>query len=402
MLHDFLPVHRERDTGTGCDVANQSVCFLSEPRVSCISDILMAGSSLSCKLVGGWSDNEDDEEWVIDRMTLCYFDYSGNKKECLKVLGDTVTSKDLPLHVHDLNVSVHLKTGRSITIMVDLKKIVKPRSPQVKKVTFDHESNQAVIRIQTPYHKDYLKLDNLLFQLLIQSPGRTILQNFSSDTLKIDMQHLRKHTEYHVKVRALPVNGWQGTWSEWSETYSFFTPAGEEKQTYTLLLCFVVLLVVPLSVIFFWKNKIFTYMWPSIPHPKHTLVQICKPNKGLLLNFKPEVFSALKVEKMEKQPCEETLNAAAAADGAHSEFPGSSHSSDSSRSTTSVSTEELELSALLSRSSSDGEDALQSTSPSPVQVQPPEERAHTPQPERSGGGNEAEAYVTMSSFYQIK
>lgn len=124
--------------------------------------------------------------------------------------------------------------------------------------------------------------------------------------------------------------------------------------------------------------------------------------QGLLLNFKPEVFSALKVEKMEEQPCEETSIAAAAADGAHSEFPGSSHSSDSSRSATSVSTEELELSALLSRSSSDGEDALQSTSLSPVQVQPPEERAHTPQPEYSGGGNEAEAYVTMSSFYQIK
>ncbi|XP_049909826.1 interleukin-7 receptor subunit alpha [Epinephelus moara] len=383
-----------------------------EPRVSCTSDILMAGSSLTCKLVGGRSDSEDDEDEeadVIDRMTVCYFDWNGNKKEekCLKVPGDTVTSKDLRL-VLDFNVSVHLKSGRLITTMVDLKKIVKPRSPQVKNVTFDHESNQAVIRIQTPYHKDYLKLENQLFQLLIQSPDRTIPQNFSSDTLKIDMQHLRRHTVYHVKVRALPVKVWQGTWSDWSETYSFFTPAGENKQrdgrreTYTLLLCFVVLLVVPLSVIFFWKNKIFTYMWPSIPHPKHTLVQICKPNKGLLLNFKPEVFSALKVEKMEEQPCEETSIAAAAADGAHSEFPGSSHSSDSSRSTTSVSTEELELSALLSRSSSDGEDALQSTSLSPVQVQPPEERAHTPQPECSGGGNEAEAYVTMSSFYQIK
>lgn len=73
MLHDFLPAHRERDTGTGCDVANESVCFLSEPRVSCISDILMAGSSLTCKLVGGRSDSEDDEDEeadVIDGMTV--------------------------------------------------------------------------------------------------------------------------------------------------------------------------------------------------------------------------------------------------------------------------------------------------------------------------------------------
>ncbi len=130
--------------------------------------------------------------------------------------------------------------------------------------------------------------------------------------------------------------------------------------------------------------------------------------QGLLLNFKPEVFSALKVcpmEKTEEQPYEESepsIAAAAAADSTQSNHPCSTQSSDCSRSTTSVSTEELELSALLSRSSSDGEDSLQSTSQSPINVLQLGERPHTPPPERSSGGNEAEAYVTMSSFYQIK
>lgn len=118
--------------------------------------------------------------------------------------------------------------------------------------------------------------------------------------------------------------------------------------------------------------------------------------QGLLLNFKPEVISALKVEKSEEQVCEETEPSLAAA-GSYP--PCSTQSSDSSRSTTSASTEELELSALLSRGSSDGEDSLQSASPSPVQDL---ERPHTPQPEHGSGANEAEAYVTMSSFYQIK
>lgn len=125
--------------------------------------------------------------------------------------------------------------------------------------------------------------------------------------------------------------------------------------------------------------------------------------QGLLLNFKPEVFSALKVypmEKTEEQPCEETEPSIA--DSTQSNHPCSTQSSDCSRSTTSVSTEELELSALLSRSSSDGEDSLQSTSPSPINVLQLGERSHTPPPERNSGGNEAEAYVTMSSFYQIK
>lgn len=132
--------------------------------------------------------------------------------------------------------------------------------------------------------------------------------------------------------------------------------------------------------------------------------------QGLLLNFNPEEFSALKVcplEKAELRPCEEPeasvcpAAAAAAADSSQSSDPCSTQSSDC-RSTTSITTEELELSALLS--SSDGEDSLQSTSPSPVNVL-------QPRAEGSGGGNEPEvfgvsqqdeAYVTMSSFYQIK
>lgn len=126
------------------------------------------------------------------------------------------------------------------------------------------------------------------------------------------------------------------------------------------------------------------------------------------MNFNPEEFSALKVcplEKAELRPCEEpeaSVCPAAAADSCQSSDPCSTQSSDC-RSTTSVTTEELELSALLS--SSDGEDSLQSTSPSPVNVL--QLRAEG----SGGGGNEPEvfgvsqqdeAYVTMSSLYQIK
>lgn len=134
------------------------------------------------------------------------------------------------------------------------------------------------------------------------------------------------------------------------------------------------------------------------------------------MNVKPEVFSALKVYPMETTegyPCEETepSNTAAASEGTQLNLPCSTQSSDCSRSTTSVSTEELELSVLLSRSSSDGEDSLQSTSPSTINVLQLGERPHTPQTEHSSEGNKTEvfglskqdeAYVTMSSFYQIK
>lgn len=140
----------------------------------------------------------------------------------------------------------------------------------------------------------------------------------------------------------------------------------------------------------------------------------CLAFQGLLLNFKPEVFSALKVyplEKTDEEPGEEAEPSVnpAAADGAQSNNPSSTQSSDC-RSTTSVSTEELELSALLCRSSSDTEETLQSTSPSPINILQLRD-GDAPQSERSSGGNQAEvfgvsqqdeAYVTMSSFYQLK
>lgn len=122
--------------------------------------------------------------------------------------------------------------------------------------------------------------------------------------------------------------------------------------------------------------------------------------QGLLLNFKPDVFSVLKVyslEGMDGEPGEE----AEPLDGAdvdRSSLPSSSQSSDCSGSADSVSTEDLEFSALLSRSSTDEEGSLQSV-----------EAPGTPQPERdseekgigSGVSKQEEAYVTMSNFYQI-
>lgn len=134
--------------------------------------------------------------------------------------------------------------------------------------------------------------------------------------------------------------------------------------------------------------------------------------QGLLLNVKPEVFSALKVcslERTDGEPCQEAYPAAA--DSTRSTLPCSAQSSEFSSCAASVSTEELELSMQLSRSSSEAEDSFHSTSPSPISVTQLQERPLTPPIECSDGSNEAEvvtvgkqeeAYVTMSSFYQIK
>lgn len=301
-------------------------------------------------------------------------------------------------------------------------------------VTFHSGSNQTVFLIQTPYHREYLKVKNQLFQLHIWTAGHTTVQNISSsDTLKVDTRQLKTNAQYHVRVRALPIEHLKGTWSEWSQTFTFVTPRGDAEsevtpgekkpdvQVYGLIACLVLLLVTSCAL-FFWKKKeIFSYMWPTIPHPKGTLVQICKPNKGLLLNFRPEEFSTLKVFPMEK-PEEQRLDDAeflrpAAAEGSESSPPCSTQTSECSTTTTSISTEELEMSALLGRSSSDRgdeEDSRQGPGPgsSPINILQVEQRPQsTPEGSSRGGGLQAEvfgvnqqeeAYVTMSSFFQIR
>ncbi|KAK2818502.1 hypothetical protein Q5P01_024063 [Channa striata] len=398
----------------------------TELRVTCTSDISKHINYLTCQLTGGRNEDDDDEDGDdIEKMSLCYTEWVKSKTKCLEGSGRKMNFTHSPLNI--INVTVHLKSGGNITTAVNPKYIVKPRSPHVQNVTFNLESNQAVIYIQTPYQNDYLKVENQLFQLHISTAGSDMTQNISgSDNIKISMDHLQWNARYYVRVQAIPVGGYlRGSWSEWSDTFTFDTPpevevpneTKERQEVYILIVCLIGFVVVTSSVGFFSKNKIFAYMWPSIPHPKHTLVQICKPDKGLLLNLKPEVFSALKIypidEAKEDQAEEMQLSVSPAAatvdDGTQSNNPSSTQSSNC-RSTTSISTEELELSALLSRSSFNGEDSLQSTSPSLNNAlllrEVPE-----PWPEGSSGGNQVElfgvgqkeeAYVTMSSFYQIK
>lgn len=122
------------------------------------------------------------------------------------------------------------------------------------------------------------------------------------------------------------------------------------------------------------------------------------------MNVKADTYSVLKVYSVkdkdgESDDASEPLDAAVD----QPSLPCSSQSSDCSRSARSVSTEDLELSAMLSRSSSDEDESLLSAAPSPVNV------PGTPELERDGGGKgivcgvskQEEGYVTMSSFQQI-
>lgn len=123
------------------------------------------------------------------------------------------------------------------------------------------------------------------------------------------------------------------------------------------------------------------------------------------MNVKPDVFSVLKVYSTQETDVgpDDKSEPLVAADKDQSCFPCSSLSSDCSGSANSVSTEDLALSGLLSRSSFEEEDSLQSGACLPVEPPGMLQPVCDSEENRSvfGAGKQEEAYVTMSSFYQI-
>ncbi|XP_041753772.1 interleukin-7 receptor subunit alpha isoform X2 [Coregonus clupeaformis] len=274
----------------------------NEPRILCTSHLsLLSPNTLTCHLD---DDNEDDEIEDVKAMTLCYSE-SSDEQRCLTENGNNVTFTDLatlPLY----NLTIQLNRGSTFWKTIILAKIIKPMSPWVVNVTFLWSSNQAFIYIGNPYLNDYLKPNNQLFQFRIWSVKNTLVQNITYQPLIIEGdEYLHKNTEYHVKVRAKP-NGkyFDGSWSEWSASLSFRTDAETNVQmlTYSLIVAIFDLLLVTLAVSIFWRKQIHSFIWPSIPHPKHTLLQIVQtyePMKGQPLSFNPEVFSDLNIQPVE-------------------------------------------------------------------------------------------------------
>ncbi|XP_029547771.1 interleukin-7 receptor subunit alpha isoform X1 [Salmo trutta] len=275
----------------------------NEPRILCTSHLsVSAANSLTCHLD---DDTDDDDEMEdIKAMSLCYTDYK--KQRCLKEKGNNVTFTDLDT-LKSYNLTVQIKRGGTFWKTMSLEKIIKPRSPWVVNATFVRSSNRALIYIGNPYLQDYLKPSNQLFQLRIWSVKNTLVKNITYQPLIIEGDdYLHKNTEYHVKVRAKPSGGYfDGSWSEWSTSISFSTNTETDVQvlSYFLIVPIAALLLVTLAVGLFWGKQIHSFIWPSIPHPKHTLLQIAQTyepmKQGPPVSFNPEVFSDLNIQLVE-------------------------------------------------------------------------------------------------------
>ncbi|XP_062334492.1 interleukin-7 receptor subunit alpha [Osmerus eperlanus] len=364
-----------------------------ETSLTCSSDISIHLNHLTCLL-------SDEEE--VEVLTLCNFsEPRSQKKTCLEGnrAGKDVTFSNLEM-LTLYNLTYRLKGGRETMQQIDLKKIVKPRTPWVVKTTYVPGSDSHLIQIGTPYKNDYLS-HKLQFELEIwsaDSPPRTLTISYQDYT--IEGEYLEKNTLYHIKVRAKPRGDYfKGFWSEWSPFVSFSTYRedlwwDQPVLMYSLSLALVVLLLLTMTAVFFWRKRIKSLIWPSIPHPKHTLVHLYHPSKHPPVSFNPEMFSDLSVRLVQKveghiQSLPELSTDGSSGTGASEATLLSSAASNECSETES----EAPSMGLLDQGS--GPDTTQTDTdagngdgvPDTVEV--------------SGRGKE-EAYVTMSSFYQVK
>ncbi|KAJ3605767.1 hypothetical protein NHX12_027811 [Muraenolepis orangiensis] len=183
----------------------------SESRLSCTSDISVHwGNSLTCNLLPPrlpYSDEDDEDgEDSIENITVCC--HAIYRKKCLNETGNKITFPQTP--VCNFNVTAQLTSGAVLSRIVDLRKIVKPRSPSVRSASFDPQNNQAVIRIGIPYHDDYLKATNQLFEFHIWSTADSVMLGFAMSFEAEQFSHMNvqpmKNTEERPPFSEAPAN----------------------------------------------------------------------------------------------------------------------------------------------------------------------------------------------------
>ncbi|KAJ8393942.1 hypothetical protein AAFF_G00054750 [Aldrovandia affinis] len=273
----FLPLVAHAQSGEGDD----------EPMVHCSSHICSKsdiGNTLTCQL-----DNDNIEE--VANITLC----TTTTRTCRtgQLEGNSITFKNLDI-LKTYKLRVQFVTGESFDKNYDLRHIVQPRPPWIITAKFLKNSGIAPIYIGTQYHRDYLD-GELTFELKITSAIHNMTQEVSNSHVDLEGSYLKMNTDYRVQVRAKPnLKYFKGSWSEWSPSVSFSTKEPDSPLLMYAAIAAIaavpILLLIVTLVILRWYETIKSSIWPSIPNPKNTLLQMYKPRKGSPISFNPEVF----------------------------------------------------------------------------------------------------------------
>ncbi|XP_067232790.1 interleukin-7 receptor subunit alpha isoform X1 [Chanodichthys erythropterus] len=261
----------------------------SEKEVTCTSTLTLKQTKLTCSL-------NDDPIEEVKFAKLCQ-----NKSEKVMCQNATLgpqyfTFEDLMI-ISPYNLEVHVGDV-GIEKVIHLQKIVKIRAPEIKLATYMEDTEEVFIWFE--HSHDYVS--NPDFEVEIWGDkivkAKIIGAVIDNRNFSISKDRLVGDGVYYTRVRAKPVDYFEGDWSEWSSTANFTiktdsTELLKVSSLSSLLITtgFSVFLVLIMLGALLWRTHIKGCVTPNIPHPKATLAQMHRAREGLPFTFSPEIFS---------------------------------------------------------------------------------------------------------------
>ncbi|KAF5906939.1 interleukin-7 receptor subunit alpha-like, partial [Clarias magur] len=248
---------------------------LNDP--DCWSLMNISQSSIICVL------NEDDLEIYETCAKLCPFPSSYNSSECFNAtMEDNRFTFQQVSPVSRYTLHLDLREGRHQRKTFNVREIVKIPTPQIENATY--KLDEAVIHLR--YLHDYVKQPEFQVEFWENHSTNKEKMKVNYQPIRIGGDKLRDSDVYNVRVRAKPVDFFNGSWTQWSTVKSFRVnhtrpnevdrpPFTEPPPVLYILLCLApIVLVVIMFSILRWKKEILAYLFPDVPDPKATLAQI--------------------------------------------------------------------------------------------------------------------------------
>ncbi|XP_056118969.1 interleukin-7 receptor subunit alpha [Rhinichthys klamathensis goyatoka] len=253
-----------------------------EKEVTCTSTLTFKQSNLTCSL-----NDEPNEE--VKFATLC------KEMEIKTCTNATPGPQDFTFENLTLLINYKLKvhTGEGVIVKdIELRKIVKIPAPRIKLATYTEDTEEVSILFE--HSHEYVT--NPDFQVEIwgdKLANKPIMQSIEYKSLNIHRDRFGGDGVYYTRVRAKPINYFDGDWSEWSSTANFTIKTNSTSlSSLHITIGFSVFLVLIISLgALLWRTHIKDYITPNIPHPKATLAQMHRAREGLPFTFSPEIFS---------------------------------------------------------------------------------------------------------------
>lgn len=258
--------------------------------VPCTSTMTLNQSNLICSL------DEPTEEFKF--LTLCRME--DLEKICIN---GTKRPRDIIFEKLIVTAKYDLYLGNEVIKKdIDLSKIVKIPAPEMKGATYMEDTEEAFIWFK--HSHGYVKAPQFQLEIWRDKPAdKPIRPMVKYLNFSISKDRLAGDGVYYTRVRAKPIDYFNGDWSEWSSNASFTIKSSTVPTTEKnfpmvgFIITFFVILVLIIGLgTLRWRAHIKDYITPNIPHPKATLAQM---HRGLPFTFSPEIFSDVFIHRVD-------------------------------------------------------------------------------------------------------